>query len=147
MPFLLHARHGLGEYPRGLLHLPALRERYTSRFMHVILAPGAMLIFSESFQFLWMILFRDPQRTYSRRGSNPGPQLYQGCALPTELPRDIIGTESRRSSIVSSVRTVVVTVKNIEIRPTAYSIPVNWTRRFIFGRFKFRTLQLQYVKQ
>ena len=62
-PFLLHSQHGLVAYPRDPLHLPALRERYTSRFtvMYVILAPGAMPISPVSFQFLRMILFGIPK--------------------------------------------------------------------------------------
>lgn len=35
--------------------------------------------------------------------------------------------------------TVVGTMPNMKIRPTAYSIPVSWIRRFVFYRFKYRT--------
>lgn len=45
--------------------------------------------------------------------------------------------------------TVVVTLENNKARPTESleSLPMKWTRKIIFNRFKTRTPQLQYMKQ
>lgn len=52
------------------------------------------------------------------------------------------GTKNRRNNATQN--TMVVTIKNIQIRPAVFEIPLKWTRRFVFhpcGR------EIKYLKQ